>query len=148
MKRHSLTILAVLVLTAAAGAWGERTRSGDPRLQGTWGILSLEVNGETIAVDKLQDARLTVQGDKYCFRLGEVRLDLTHRADAAKQPCTLDLTVTAGALKGKTYHAIYAIENGNLKICRNLDPDKVRPSQFVSQPNSGLMVIVWKRLAP
>jgi uncharacterized protein (TIGR03067 family) len=146
MKRYSWLILVVISLTATLGAWGGQTPAGDPRLQGTWGILSLEVNGETIAVDKLQDARLTVQGEKYFFRLGDTRLDLTHKADATKKPCTLDMTVTAGALKGKTYHAIYAIENGNLKICRHLDPDKARPTRFATQPNSGLMLIVWKRV--
>ena len=148
MKPHSLTILAAILLTAAAGAWGGSAQTSDERLQGTWGILSLEVNGESISVDKIQEARLTIQGDKYSFRLGEMRLDMTYQVDAGKQPRTLDMTVTAGPMKGKTYHAIYAMENGTLKICRHLEADKARPTQFASQRDSGLMVIVWKRVVP
>jgi uncharacterized protein (TIGR03067 family) len=99
-------------------------------------------------VDKLQDARLTIEGEKYLFRLGAMRIDMTHQADAGKRPHTLDMTVTAGEMKGKTYHAIYALENGTLKICRHVEADKARPTRFASRPDSGLMVIVWKRATP
>jgi len=51
-------------------------------------------------------------------------------------------------MKGKTYHAIYALENGNLKFCRHLEADKARPTRFASQPGSGLIVIDWKRITP
>jgi uncharacterized protein (TIGR03067 family) len=148
MKRHCLTILTVALVLAVAYARGDSARTDDERLQGTWKVLSLVVNGEKIAVDKIQDSRLVIQGDKYSFRLGEMKLEMTYKADASKKPHTLDMTVTEGPMKGKTYHAIYALENGNLKICRHVEADQTRPSQFASPSGSGIMLIVWKRVTP
>jgi uncharacterized protein (TIGR03067 family) len=142
-----LLALAVLMLLAG-GLSGNAAQQKEDPLQGMWSLVSLEVNGEALPVDKIKDSRLSIKGDTYSFRLREMGLALTYRADLSKDPKTLDMTVTEGPMKGKTYHAIFTFENGNLKICRNLEPDRVRPNRFGSRPDSGLMVIVWKRIAP
>jgi uncharacterized protein (TIGR03067 family) len=147
MSIPMLLALAALILLASCLSGNAAQQNEDP-LQGTWSLVSLEVNGEALPVEKIKDSRLSIQGDVYTFRLGEMRLALTYQADLSKEPKTLDMTVTEGPMKGKTYHAIFTFENGNLKICRNLEPDRERPTRFGSRPDSGLMVIVWKRVAP
>ncbi len=147
MKLQYTLVLAASCLLAADGLRGGAAPNDSP-LQGTWTIVSLEVNGETINVSGMKEARLTVAGERYSFRMGETRLEMTYKVDPAKKPSTLDMTITEGPMKGQTYHAIYRLANGELTICRHVEPDKDRPTEFASAPRSGLMVIVWKRQTP
>ncbi|MCI0455987.1 MAG: TIGR03067 domain-containing protein [Gemmataceae bacterium] len=147
MKLHLVLVLAAgfcLVANEPQAGPGK----GDSPLQGIWGIVSLEINGEPVDVTGLKEARLTVAGERYSFRLGEGRLEMTHKVNPNASPSTLDMTVTEGPLKGKTYYAVYELAEGRLKICRNVEPEKERPSGFTCMPGSGLMVIVWERLTP
>lgn len=117
-------------------------------LEGTWRLVSVEYNGQSLPMENLLAARLTVQGERYTFTLGKTTLAFTHRVDLTKGPATLDLTATAGAEKGKTFRAICELKGDTLKICRQVQPEKERPSRFVTKPDSGLMIVVWERDRP
>jgi uncharacterized protein (TIGR03067 family) len=147
MKLHFLTILtAVLLLGAAPGR--DTARGDSESLEGTWSLVSVEINAQPLSMDKLKDSRLVVKGVSYSFRLGDARLAMTYKLDPGKSPKTLDLTLTEGPDKGKTYHAIYRLEGDTLTICRSVEPDKERPTEFATMPGSGLMLVVWKRDKP
>ena len=73
---------------------------------------------------------------------------MTHKIGPSKKPKTLDMTITDGPQKGMTYHAIYKLEGDKLTICRHVEPCKDRPTELVTKPNSGLMIVVWKRAKP
>jgi RNA polymerase sigma-70 factor (ECF subfamily) len=118
------------------------------KLQGAWAIVSVEVEGQPLAMDKLKDARLTIQGKEYSFRLGEMRLELTYQLDPGKSPKAIDLILVEGADKGKSYRGIYTLEKDRYKICRTTEPEKGRPTEFATRPKSGLMMVVWKRANP
>ena len=110
-----------------------------------------EVNKQAIPLENLKDgnvvlvARLVIAGEAYSFRLGKSRLELTFKVDPSKKPRAIDLTVAEGPEKGKTYHGIYKLEGDTYTICRNVEPGKERPGEFVTRPDSGLMLVVWKR---
>lgn len=144
MKRRFLVLVVALAL-ASTGFGMDAAIGRQSELQGYWNLVSLEINGQALDVDKLEDATLFVRGERYSFALEDATLELIHKVDSTKSPKTLDMTIVEGEMKGKTYHAIYELENDILKICRNIDPDMARPTSFGSSPNSGLMVIVWKR---
>jgi uncharacterized protein (TIGR03067 family) len=147
MKLTSRVLLAVAWCLAASGPGAEPAKN-DNQLQGSWGLVSLQVNGQVVGVTNLKGAQLVIEETRYSFLLGDSRLVMTHVLNPAATPMTLDMAITEGPLSGKTFHAIYRLTNGTLTICRNVQPDQPRPSEFVSTPGSDLMVIVWRRNAP
>jgi uncharacterized protein (TIGR03067 family) len=154
MKRHILIVTAASLL-AAAGARAEGPAKTDTEaLQGTWCLASVEVNKQTIPLKNLKQGDVVVVGtlvikaDSYIFHLGKSRLEFTFRVDPTKKPKAIDLTVTEGPQKGRTYHGIYKLEGDTYTICRNVEPDKERPTEFATSPKSGLMLVVWQREKP
>jgi uncharacterized protein (TIGR03067 family) len=115
------------------------------RLQGAWAIDSVEVEGIPFAEEKLHEARLFVHGERYSFRFKGIELEMTYRLDAATSPRAIDLTVAAGPDKGKVFRGIYKLEDDRLIICRTTEPEEDRPTTFSTRPNSGLIMVVWKR---
>ncbi|HZT81649.1 MAG TPA: TIGR03067 domain-containing protein [Gemmataceae bacterium] len=142
-----LSIAAGLLLAAAAAA-DEEGKGDKDSLEGTWSLVSVEINKQPLAMEKLKEARLVVKGKDYSFKLGDMRLELTHKMYPDRKPKAMDMTVTEGPDKGKTLHAIYKLEGDTLTICRHTLLDKPRPTEFATKPDSGLMLIVWKRIKP
>jgi len=147
-----ILIVAAASLLAAAGARAEGPATTDKdALQGTWRLTSVEVNKEAIPLENLKEGNvvvvgtLVVKGDSYAFHLGNNRLEIIFKVDPAKRPRAIDLTVSEGPQKGQTYHGIYKLESDTYTICRNVEPGKERPTEFVTKPKSGLMLVVWKR---
>jgi len=145
-----MKLATILMLTAglllADDFQANPDKSDKEALQGTWKIVSVEIEGEALAMDNLIDSRLTVKGDDYLFVLGQTKLDLTFKMDASKSPKEIDLTAVTGPNKGKTYRGIYTLEGDTYKICRNMEPELKRPTRFATQPKSGLMMVVWQRV--
>ena len=50
------------------------------------------------------------------------------KLDPAKKPREMDITYDDGPNKGKTHHAIYALEGDTLTICRHQQPGRERPN--------------------
>ena len=143
---RSLLLLAVVSLCQATiiAADDKKTAAKGP-LEGAWNLTSVQLNAQSLPMEKLHDARLVVQDHKYSLKLAETRLEMTHRflPDQSKQ--AMDLTVAEGQDKGKTFHAIFKLEGDTLTVCRSILPDKDRPTEFVSKPDSGLLLVVWSR---
>jgi uncharacterized protein (TIGR03067 family) len=136
----------LVVALAGLGLAADAPKSGAVKdsLEGTWKLVAVEINAHALPMDNLNEARLVVRGEKYSFTLGETPLEMTHRLDPVKK--TLDMTIMAGENKGKTYHAIYQLTGDILKICRHIEPEQPRPTEFGTRPDSGLMVVVWERI--
>jgi uncharacterized protein (TIGR03067 family) len=154
MKLQVLIVAAASLLAAAgARAQGPATTDKDA-LQGTWRLASVEVNKQAIPLENLKQSNvvvvgtLVIKGDSYTFHLGKDRLEFTFRVDPTKKPKAIDLTVRDGPQKGQTYRGIYKLEGDTYTICRNVEPDKERPTEFVTSPKSGLMLVVWQREKP
>jgi uncharacterized protein (TIGR03067 family) len=125
-----------LVLVDAAAA---RTESADEKeLQGKWIVESFEYNGNP--VERLKEAVREFKDGKYSLtpKTGD-GIEGSVKLDASATPKTIDLDVNGRILKG-----IYELTGDTLKMCYNLTRDE-RPSEFVSKPDSGLIVIVHKR---
>lgn len=115
-------------------------------LQGTWAIVSIELEGLPLPMDHLRGARLTVQGQRYSFRLDGTELEFSCSLDAAKEPATIDLKIADGLDKGKVFRGIYKIDQDRYTICRGFMPDQDRPTAFATWPDSGFVMIVWERV--
>ncbi len=150
MKRAFVATLAAVLMVAAAPQ--ERLgRTDKAQLQGSWRLASVEVNQKPIALETLKAdgipmaGTLTIKGDNYSFRLGKHRLEITFKTIPNTRPNAIDLTVTEGPQKGQVYHGIYRLEGDTYTICRPTESGKARPTEFATRPDSGLMLVVWKR---
>lgn len=143
---RTLLLLTALSLIQANSASADETKSaGEDSLTGTWKLTSVEINAQALSMEKLQETRLVVEGSKYLLVLGETRLEMTHVLYADKQPKAMDLTIADGPDKGKGFPAIYKLEGDKLTVCRNIMPDRDRPAEFATKPDTGLMLVVWQR---
>ena len=145
MKFRYLAIVTAGLLLASDGPQQGPAGPDYNKLQGAWGLVALEVNGQPLTVEKLKEARLEIRGESYDFRLGETALALTYRLRPAETPKAIDLTIASGRNKGKTFFGIYKLEGDTYTICRPTEPGKERPTAFATKPGSGLMLVVWKR---
>ena len=145
MTRALLTLAAVGLLVAGSALADEKNSGGKDSFEGIWKLTTVEINAQPISMEKLQEARLTVQGPKYSLVLGDTRLEMTHVLFADKQPKAMDLTVAEGPEKGQVFRAIYKIDGDTLTVCRNIKPDVDRPAEFGTKPDTGQMLVVWKR---
>ncbi len=108
------------------------------KLQGKWIVETFEYNGS--AVERLKDAVREFKDGKYSLTpaMGE-GIEGSVTLDPDKKPKTIDLDVNGRILKG-----IYELDGNKLKMCYNISADE-RPIEFVSKPDSGLIVVIHKR---
>lgn len=109
------------------------------KLQGKWTVESFEYNGASVA--EMAGAIREFAGDKYTLTpksgdtfTGTVKLDL------APTPKHIDLMLPDRTLKG-----IYEVDGATLKIAYTLEGD-ARPSEFASKPDSGVVLVVHKKV--
>ena len=131
---------------SAALAQDDAAKKDLERLQGTWIMHALEVNGIDVPADKLQSALLTVKGDRYEVKVKDRTTNVFElRLDPAKDPKEMDMTALEGANKDKVHKAIYKIENGLFVFCRGLNPEQERPKEFATWPDTNIFVVKWKK---
>jgi uncharacterized protein (TIGR03067 family) len=140
-------LLAVIVLTSASlMAPAEDAKKDLEKLQGTWKLVSLEVDGKKKTSEgQKKEPTMVVEGNKFTSTIDdEHSFKGTFTLDASKKPKVVDFTVTEGELKGKTLRGIYEVEAETLRACYAA-PDKERPTEFASKAGSGVHLYVYKR---
>ena len=81
MKAKALVILTV-VLCVAADKPKDDAKKELEKLQGTWVMAELEVNGELVPEKKLKGTILVIRGDKYIVKVN----DQTHETTITLDP--------------------------------------------------------------
>ena len=145
MKLHAFIVLTAGLALAGRSAGEDIIRKDQEKLQGTWSLVSVEINGKALPREAIQGAELVVKRGKYAFTLGDTQLEITYKLDPAKKPKTIDITFNNGPQQGKTFRGIYALEKDKFKVCRAVEPEKERPTEFATRADSGLMLVVYKR---
>jgi uncharacterized protein (TIGR03067 family) len=116
------------------------------RMRGTWHAVSITQNGDSQPLEgALANLQVVITGDRRAVQAGDIVYSRTvFRINPMATPRTIDVTMTEGALRGKTLLGIYEIDGDHQRIC--LAPDGVaRPTEFVSKPDSGHTLTVFKR---
>jgi uncharacterized protein (TIGR03067 family) len=115
-------------------------------LQGAWCVSSLEVEGETMPVHVLHEARIVVEGDRFTSTgMGSMYAG-TLKLDATATPRRIDMTFDVGPEAGNMNRGIYELRAGAWKLCLATRGDS-RPAGFATRPGSGLALEVLKRAA-
>jgi uncharacterized protein (TIGR03067 family) len=146
--RNAMGQAAILILVFITGSRGSTEMIDDKtveQLQGSWSMVSFEINGESVAEDLVKTGRLEVQGDRYTPSLGSNSATATFKIDTTRTPFAIDFTFNDGPQKGKTCKGIYSLEGDILRICRGLTENEDRPSTFAAPADSMRQLVVWNR---
>jgi uncharacterized protein (TIGR03067 family) len=115
-------------------------------LQGAWCVGSLEVEGETMPVNVLHEARIVIEGNRFTSTgMGSMYAG-TLKLDPTTNPRRIDMTFDVGPESGNTNRGIYELKPGTWKICLATRGD-ARPVTFATRPGSGYALEVLKRAA-
>lgn len=115
------------------------------RLQGTWSIVTLEMDGRDLP---LAGGRIVLQGERFTTMAmgatyqGRIELDVT------RTPKRFDLLFDAGPEKGTRSLGIYELDGDRWRICLTLAGKADRPEKFATEPGSGLALETLERETP
>lgn len=117
-------------------------------LQGTWKIESVEVDGRKLDMAAFKDIVRIVEGNDITWKNKDQVIARTRITfDTTKQPKRIDSTFTEGENVDKTMLGIYEINGDEFTIC-SASFDRLRPTEFVSPPGSGVLIFKAKRVMP
>jgi uncharacterized protein (TIGR03067 family) len=136
MKFSELAAVTCLVLTSTGLARG--ADADLPRLQGKWVVESFDYNGNPVEV--MQGAVREFKDEKYTLspKVGDA-INGIAKLDSSKNPKQIDLEINGRTLKG-----IYEVDGDTLRMCYTLNGAE-RPTELVSKPDSGVVLVAHKR---
>lgn len=125
-------------------------------LQGEWRAISGEEKGEALDnKEEIAEFVLEIAGDTLIYKRNKEHVEkfrITLNTD--KKPAQMDLRlITEDVDPAKACHAIYAIEDGKLKLCLpsefTANEPETRPSEFTTggkRPPQGKLLFVMERI--
>jgi uncharacterized protein (TIGR03067 family) len=148
---HRLTsAMCWLILgTGLVLAFAPPAEDAQKQLQGTWTATQAERDGQ--AADDVVGHRLSLTGTRFQIQSadGKPLYAGTVRVDPSATPAAIDFAHTEGALKGKTWQGIYALDDDTLTVCDNApNLDRGRPAAFEATRGSGYVLITFTRATP
>jgi uncharacterized protein (TIGR03067 family) len=130
-------------------AFAQSAEDPQKKLQGTWTATKAERDGK--AADDVVGHRLSFSGNRFQIQSKDGRrlYQGTFRVDPSRKPAAIDFEHMEGALKGKAWKGIYALDGDTLTTCDNApNPYKGRPATFEAKTGSGHIFITFKRAKP
>jgi uncharacterized protein (TIGR03067 family) len=114
------------------------------RFEATWRFGSIEIEGRLVPEETFKEDSLVLKGKKYTMTVQGKTTSGTFKIDPTASPKAIDITITDGPDKDKTAKGIYELTDDTQTICMAA-PGKPRPTEFVSKPDSGLILQVLRR---
>jgi RNA polymerase sigma factor (sigma-70 family) len=114
------------------------------KLQGTWIVATLEVEGAKVEANLFKGAKIVIKGDAFTTISMGATYKGTFKIDATSKPKKIDLMFTEGPEKGNTSLGIYELDGDTWKLCLTI-ANKDRPKEFATKPGSGLGLETLKR---
>jgi uncharacterized protein (TIGR03067 family) len=156
MRSKIFVIVTVMSLVwsvgtiAAAPAPGQGAAAELQKFQGTWVMISAEMDGKKVADAQVKQSKITFVGDKVELITPHQHKDKIvasiAKLDLTKNPKEMHWVRTAGPNAGTTVIAIYEFEGPDqYKIC--FDPaGLIVPKKFGTKTGSGHIWHTWKRV--
>ncbi len=138
-------ILPLLLLVSADPAEDKSFQADLATLQGTWKPISMEMDGKLLPDTQIGKIRLTIAGEKFTFDSGNDSHEGLYKIDPGKDPKQLNIVITRGDEKGKTYLVIYKLEDGKMIQCMEVS-NAQRPAEFTGKAGSGNLLEIWERV--
>jgi uncharacterized protein (TIGR03067 family) len=130
-------------------AFAQAAEEAQKKLQGSWTATKAERDGK--AADDVVGNRLSFTGNRFQIQSkeGKPLYAGTVRVNPSAKPAAIDFEHTEGALKGKVWKGIYALDGDTLTTCDNApNLDKARPAAFEAKSGSGYVLITFKHSKP
>lgn len=115
------------------------------QFQGTWRPISMEMDGKFLTEEQIGKTRLTIKGDKFTFDTGKDSHEGIYKIDPHHEPKQLDIFITRGDEKGKTYLVAYKFADGKMVQVMEVSNAK-RPTEFTGKMGSGNLLEFWERV--
>jgi uncharacterized protein (TIGR03067 family) len=113
-------------------------------LQGTWNIVSLEMEGRPMAVAMLSGAKVVIEGGRFVsLNMGAGYAGSLH-LDPSASPKTFDMKFETGPEKGNTAFGIYELADNTWRICLTTRGTN-RPAEVAARPGTGHALEVLHR---
>ena len=154
LKTFVMVIVLSLVWSvgtiAAAPVSGQGAAAELQKFQGTWVMISAEMDGKKVDEAQVKQSRITFVGDKVELIAPHQHKDKIvasiAKLDLTKNPKEMHWVRTAGPNAGTTMIAIYEFEGPDqYKIC--FDPASLAvPKEFGTKAGSGHVWHTWKRV--
>ncbi|HEY8075250.1 MAG TPA: TIGR03067 domain-containing protein [Labilithrix sp.] len=112
-------------------------------LDGKWIPIEAELGGAKMAAGALSSFELAIRNGTYEVPGDVGRIDI-HEGTS---PPSMDVIGTDGPNKGKTFPAIYELDQDLLTICYDL-AGKERPTSFATASGTKQFLVKYKRKAP
>jgi uncharacterized protein (TIGR03067 family) len=117
MQLHALLVV-VMTLAMAAEEPKNPSDLDKDKLQGTWTVQSIEVDGKPLDAAVIKDATIAFSGDLITVKFQDQTKLGKFRLDATKKPNEIDLlSDPANVEKKEVDRGIYQLEGDALKLC-------------------------------
>jgi uncharacterized protein (TIGR03067 family) len=135
--------------TAADDAKQHAIKQDRKKYQGTWRVVSLQVDGKPALESDAKKITVVNHVDgTWSIRVDDKEIAKgTSEIDPTQNPKTIDFTPSEGSERGKLFLGIYEIKGDSRKLCY-APTGRQRPSEFSSQPGSGHVLVVFEREKP
>ncbi|MGA8469137.1 MAG: TIGR03067 domain-containing protein [Pseudolabrys sp.] len=146
MQRRTSTMCWLIISTGLVLASALPAKAAETTLQGTWITSKAEQDGK--AADDLVGHRLSFMGNRFEIRSKDDKplYAGTVQINPTANPATIDFQQKKGALNGKVWKGIYAMDGDTLTTCDNApNLKKGRPAAFEAKSGSGYVLITFKR---
>jgi len=144
-----LCLIGILfTATASAGdAKDEAVKRDRQRIQGTWRVTSLIINGDK-AEDEDAMKITVVNGDDGTWSVRSEGNEIskgTSTFGPTKKPKTIDFTPTEGGAKGDHFLGIYELKQNTRRLCF-APSGRARPTEFSSTPENQHILVTFERV--
>lgn len=137
-------VFITLTVGLVVGADDDESARDLAALQGSWTLVSSEVNGESTS-DQPEKLSLVVSNAQYATMKDSRHISYTLRLEPSTDPKAFELTLEDGPAKGQVLKGIYKLEGDRFTVCHGLTPQDDRPVEFSTGAESGHTLIVWRR---
>lgn len=114
------------------------------QLQGTWYMVTLEVEGARPAPSAFAGAHIIIEGGKFQSIAMGAKYSGTIELDPSTDPKTLRMKFLEGPEKGNTNLGIYELVGDTWRLCLSMTGGPA-PKEFATAPRSGHAMEVLNR---
>jgi uncharacterized protein (TIGR03067 family) len=138
-------IMLMFLGCGSKGSGGGKESSGDPKLEGAYTRVGMEMAG-TMIKETEKDHIYTFEGNKMILPKGKIEEAAIIQCDPGKNPAEITISKTEVSGKIDTSYGIYKLEGDTLTICMiKSDNPADRPKEFKTSVDTKAMIWVLQK---